>query len=350
MRTTPIGDAALGPDHPCYVIAEAGVNHDGNLEIARSLVHAAREAGADAVKFQLFRGAEVASASAPKAEYQLAVTDPAESQRAMLEALELPDTAFAELANEAARAGIDFLCTAYSEHALDVLEAIGVPAFKFASAQIVELPLIAHAAAKGRTLLISTGMATLDEIAEALEAAKGGGDPPVVLLQCTTDYPSVLEDANTRTIPALAERFGVPVGYSDHTIGDVAAVAAVACGAVLIEKHLTLDRSRPGPDHSSSLEPDEFASLLHRIRETEAALGSDVKEPTPHERANTFGMRRSLFAAEDIPAGTLIERRHVTLRRPASGLHPRELGQILGGRAAVDIAADTPLTADHFTR
>jgi N,N'-diacetyllegionaminate synthase len=342
-----IGEHVVGRAAPCYVIAEAGVNHDGDVEKAIRLVREAQAAGADAVKFQLFHGDDLASDDAPKAGYQIAVTDPAESQLSMLKALELPDDTFGLLADEARRVGIDFLCTAYSEHGIEVLERIGVPAFKLASAQIIELPLIARIAEVGRPLLISTGMATLDEIDAALETVRRFGNPPVVLLQCTADYPSLTEEANLRVIPALAERYHIPVGYSDHTLGKIAAVCAVALGAVVLEKHLTLDRMASGPDHRSSLEPGSFANLLRAVREVEAALGRSEKEPTARERGNIFAMRRSLFAAETIPAGTLIERRHVALRRPASGLPPSALDQVVGSRATVEIPAGTPLRREH---
>ncbi len=337
----------MGPGQRCYVIAEAGVNHDGRLDDARELVRAAHASGADAVKFQLFRAAELVAADAPKAQYQRQTTDPGESQLAMLEKLELPVGAFVELAALARQLGIAFLCSGYSAGALDALDEIDVPAFKLASAQIVEPALLAQAARKGRPLLISIGMATLEEIERALAVVRANGDPPVALLQCTTEYPAPIEDANLRTIPALAARFDVPVGFSDHTSGETACIAAVALGAVVVEKHLTLDNARPGPDHAASLEPDRFAALVRAVRETEAALGSADRLPTPRERDNAFHMRRSLHAAVRIPAGTRIEAVHVTLRRPADGLPPDDFERVVGATAAADIESDSPLTADN---
>jgi len=345
-----IGDRLVGPGRPCFVVAEAGVNHDGDLAAAKQLVRAAAEARADCVKFQLFKAEEVASAAAPKAAYQLETTDPGESQLAMLKRLELAEDALPELVDEARRAGLEFLCSCYSERELDLLADLGVPAFKFASAQIVELPFLSYAARQGKPILLATGMATLDEIEEAIATVRGQGDPSVVLLQCTTNYPAPLEDANLRAIATMAKRFGVPVGYSDHTLGDTAAIASVACGAVVLEKHLTLDRALPGPDHRSSLEPDEFEMLVRRVREVEAVLGSDRKEPAPSERANAERMRRSLFAAADIPAGTTITADHLVTRRPYIGLPPRLLPEVVGSTAKVDIPSDTPISLDLLTR
>jgi N-acetylneuraminate synthase/N,N'-diacetyllegionaminate synthase len=333
----------------CTVVAEAGVNHNGDFELALRLVEAAAGAGADVVKFQLFRAEEVASAQAPKAGYQLRTTGADESQLEMLKALELPHEDFPRLVEEARRHGIGFLSTCYSADEFDLLDGAGVEAFKFASAQIVELPLIDHAARKGKWMIVSSGMATMPEIEEALQTIRAGGDPPVVLLQCTTSYPSAIEDANLRAIPTLREAFGVPVGYSDHTPDDTAAVAAVALGAVLIEKHLTLDRSLPGPDHAASLDPDGFAAMVRRIRDAEAALGSDAKAPTAGELENAYTMRRSLFAVVDIPAGTVLRPEHVAMRRPYSGLPPRLLPEIIGAAARVDIPAGTPIMREQLS-
>ena len=330
----------------CTIVAEAGVNHDGDFERAVQLVEAAAEAGADVVKFQLFRAEEVASELAPKAGYQLRTTGAAGSQVDMLRALELPPDAFPRLLAEARRRALGFLATCYAENELDLLDDAGVEAFKFASAQIVELPLLTHAARKGKLLIVSTGMASVAEIEEALATIRAAGDPPVVLLQCTTNYPSRVDEANLRAIATLRETFGVPVGYSDHTEGDAAAVAAVALGAVLLEKHLTLDRSLPGPDHAASLDPAQFAAMVGRVREAEAALGSAEKEPAPGELENAFTMRRSLFAVYDIPAGTAIRREQLGMRRPYAGLPPRLLAEVVGTTARIDIAAGTPITHD----
>jgi N,N'-diacetyllegionaminate synthase len=338
-----IGEHMIGPGEPCFVIAEAGVNHNGDPDLALELVRAAAAAGVDAVKFQLFRAEDVVTGESPKARYQLETTDPNESQFAMLKSLELPLDAYPRLMQAAAGLGLTFLCTCYSPDEIDYLDELGVPAFKFASALIVELPLLRHAAGKDKPLLLSTGMATLDEIRAAVELAHDM-DVEVALFQCTTDYPTDPGDANLRVIGTLATEFGVPVGYSDHTVGDAVALAAVACGACMLEKHFTLDRKLAGPDHSASLEPAQFAELVRRVRDVERALGSDVKKPTKSELENATAMRRSLVAARPIPAGTLITADLVTLKRPATGLPPGSIDTIVGSRARVDIAPDTHLT------
>lgn len=338
-----IGRRRVGRGEPCYVIAEAGVNHDGDLDRALMLVQAARDAGADAVKFQLFRADDVATATAPKAEYQTRTTDAEEPQVEMLRALELPDGAFVRLAAEARSVGIDFLCTPYSERDAGVLAPL-VPAFKVASALLVEPRFLVHLASFGKPLLLSTGMATLDEVREAL--APLGGD--VILLQCTTEYPAPVADANVRAMATLEREFAVPVGFSDHTTGDAAALAAVALGACVLEKHFTLDRTLPGPDHRASLEPDELAALIRDVREVEAALGSSEKRPTAIETENRARMRRSIVAAADIAAGATLAASHLALKRPGDGMPPRMLDDVIGKTTRVAIARDTQLSPDLF--
>jgi N,N'-diacetyllegionaminate synthase len=339
-----IGGRRVGPGQPCYLVAEAGVNHDGDLDRALMLVRAARDAGADAVKFQLFRADDLATATAPKAEYQTRTTGAEEPQAEMLRALELPDAAFARLADEARAVGVDFLCAPYSQRDADVLARL-VPAFKVASALLVEPRFLAHLASFGKPLLLSTGMATMDEIRDALEIVRGHD---VVLLQCTTEYPAAVADANVRAMATLEREFAVAVGFSDHTTGDTAALAAIALGACVLEKHFTLDRTLPGPDHSASLEPDELAALVRKVRDVEAALGSPDKRPTAGEIANRGRMRRSIVTAVDIPAGTTLTEAHLALKRPGDGLSPRMLDDVIGRTARVDIARDTQLSSDLF--
>lgn len=335
----------LNDSGSCTIVAEAGVNHDGNFERAVQLIDAAAEVGADVVKFQLFRAEDIATDFAPKAPYQRRTTGDG-AQIDMLRSLELPPDAFPVLFEEARRRGLGFLATCYGADELDLLDEAGVEAFKFASAQIVELPHLAHAARKGKPLIVSTGMATMTEITEALGTIRDAGDPPVILLQCTTNYPARVDEANVRVIQGLRKRFGLPVGFSDHTLGDAAAIAAVVLGAVMLEKHLTLDRSLPGPDHSASLEPAEFAAMVRRVRDAEAALGSPEKAPAPHELDNAYVMRRSLFAVVDIRAGARIEAAHIGMRRPYAGLPPRYLSEVVGSTAQVEIPAGTPITRE----
>lgn len=334
---------SFGTATRAYVIAEAGVNHNGSLDLARRLVLAAKEAGADAVKFQTFKAERVAQAGAPKADYQLRNTDGAESQIEMLRKLELPATAHAELIALCRDTGIEFLSTPYNEEDIDFLHGLGVRAFKLASIHCVEPHILRYAARTGRHLIVSTGMATLAEVKQAVEALRGVGHEDFTLLQCTTNYPSRVEDANVRVIPALHAAFGCAVGYSDHTQTDVSCIAAIALGATMIEKHFTLDQTLPGPDHTSAAEPAEFAALVRKIRDTEAALGSGVKEPCEAERANTVNMRRSLVARRAIARGERISEALLTCQRPATGLSPMLIGEITGRTAAVSIPAGTQI-------
>lgn len=331
----------FGKSGRAYIIAEAGVNHNGSLDLARRLVISAKEAGADAVKFQTFKAERVAQASAPKADYQLRNTDRGESQIEMLRKLELPDSAHAELIALCRELGIEFLSTPYNEEDIDFLHGLGVRAFKLASIHCVEPHILRYAARTGRHLIVSTGMATLDDVGKAVAAMRGVGHEDFTLLQCTTNYPSAVADANLRVIPLLRSEFNCAIGYSDHTQSDVSSIAAVALGATMIEKHFTLDKSMPGPDHTSAAEPAEFADLVQKIRASESALGSGIKEPCAAEMANAANMRRSLVARADIARGTVITEAMLTCRRPTNGISPLRVAEIAGRSAAVDIPAGT---------
>ena len=338
-----LGGRPIGEGRAPFVIAEAGVNHNGDLGLALELVRRARACGADCVKFQTFSAARLVTRAAPKAEYQARVTDAAESQFAMLERLELSPEAHERIMAECRAQGILFLSTPYGPEDADLLERLGVAGFKIASSQLTEPAYLAHVARKGRPVILSTGMATLAEVAEGLAAVRGAGNDQVVLLQCTTNYPSRIEDANLNAMATLRAAFGAPVGYSDHTRGIVAAVAATALGACVIEKHFTLDPALPGPDHSASADPAELARLVTAVREAHAALGSAEKRPSEVERRNAVGMRRSIVAARAIEAGAVLTADMLTLKRPATGLAPRLLPLVTGRTARRDIAADTPL-------
>ena len=338
-----IGRRAIGAGQPCFVIAEAGVNHNGDVGVAEELVVEAKRAGADCVKFQTFSAARVASPAAPKAAYQLRTTDGSESQLDMLRKLELDADAHARLAAACEREGILFLSTPYGIEDVDLLESLGVPAYKVASALLVEPDLLGRIAATGKPVLLSTGLATLAEVAEAVEVLRAAGADELVVLQCTTDYPAASADVNLRAMQTMSAELGVLPGYSDHTVGAATAIAAVALGAVVLEKHFTLDRTLPGPDQATSADPHELRELVHAVRDVEAALGSGRKEPTESERANVVEMRRSLVATQAIPAGAVIEAGMVAPKRPATGIPPRELGNVVGRLAKVAIEADEPL-------
>ncbi len=286
-----------------FVIAEAGVNHNGSLDLARQLVAAAKETGADAVKFQTFRAEALVVHGAQKAAYQRRTTDAEESQFDMLRRLELDAHAHADLMAYCRQVGIAFLSSPFDESSADMLDAMGVERFKLGSGELTNLPLLGHVARKGKPLIMSTGMATLGEVETALATFREHGGTDVTLLHCVTEYPCPTEQVNLRAMLTLRAAFDVPVGYSDHTEGINIPIAAAAIGARIIEKHFTLDRRMEGPDHKASLEPGEFARMVHAIREVSLALGDGIKRPAACEMANIPVARKSLVAARAIPAG-----------------------------------------------
>ncbi|MCK6453711.1 MAG: N-acetylneuraminate synthase [Alphaproteobacteria bacterium] len=346
------------------IIAEAGVNHNGSLDRALALVDVAAEAGADIVKFQTFRAEALASAAAPKAAYQAANTGEAGAQLAMLRALELDEAAHRRLAAHAAARGIEFLSTAFDEASLDLVLSLGVKRLKVPSGEITNAPLMLKMARSGLPILLSTGMADLGEIETALGVlAFGYAAPPeaapsaaafrvarmgdagkralaerVTVLHCTSQYPAPVAEVNLRAMATIAQRFGLPVGYSDHTEGIAVATAAVALGAGVIEKHFTLDRTLPGPDHRASLEPGELKAMVAAIRAVELALGSPDKRPTPSERPNIAVARKSLVAARPIARGETFTPDNLTALRPGGGRSPLEYWSLIGQTAERDYA------------
>ena len=329
-----------------FIIAEAGVNHNGDLNMAFQLVDKAVEIGADCVKFQTFKASQIVTASSPKANYQLQVTDKNESQFEMLKKLELQKEDFAKIKSYCETKDILFLSTPYNKEDALLLHEIGVSAFKIASGQLVELPFLKYVASFGKKMIISTGMANLSEVFSAVEAIRSVGNHEIVVLQCNTDYPSKIEDTNLRAMVNMCNAMGVEVGYSDHVPENYACYAAVALGACMIEKHFTLDKKLPGPDHSCSLEPAEFKELIQGIRSVEKCLGDGVKKPSASEIKNTFGMRRSLVANQDLIAGTLLSEEHIGFKRPANGLSPNYLEEIIGKTLLKDLKKDDPFTKD----
>jgi N,N'-diacetyllegionaminate synthase len=343
INNRPIGEGQL-----CYVIAEAGVNHNGSLDLAHQLVQSARQAGADCVKFQTFRADRLLSGRAPKANYQLRTTNPGESQNEMLRKLEMPDSWHFELATACRQQGVDFLSTPYSFEDVDFLDSMDVAAFKLASIHCAEPAFVQYVASKRRPMILATGMATLGEVDAAVRAAREAGNEQVVLLQCTTDYPSRPQDANLRAMQLMNRAFGLPVGYSDHTETPTACIASIALGACMIEKHFTLDRSMPGPDHAASFDPAQFGLLVKAIREAESVLGSGLKEPCDAERQNMKTMRRSLAARRDLAEGDILDRDAIALMRPASGLKPALLPELLGLRLRRPVKAGQLLSIEDF--
>lgn len=341
-----LGGKRIGPGNPCFVIAEAGVNHNGHIDLARELVRLAARAGADAIKFQTFSAERLVTASAPKAAYQAVRTDPAESQREMLKRLELGTEEHRLLMADCRREGILFLSSAFDEDSADLLEGLGVAAYKVPSGEITNLPYLRHLARKQRCLIVSTGMSTLDEVGEAVAAIRAAAEVPLVLLHCVSLYPAPAAASNLRAMATLRRAFDVPVGYSDHSEGWAVTLAAVALGADMIEKHFTTDRTLPGPDHATSLEPDEFQTLVESIHAVGTALGDGTKRPIPEESVTAAVARKSVVAAADIPAGALIVREMLTVKRPGTGITPGKLEWVVGRHARIAIAAGSVITAE----
>ena len=334
---------------PVFVIAEAGVNHNGDIAMALRLCDAARSAGADAVKFQTFRAQDLVLPGAPTAAYQARETGE-HDQFAMLRKLELSKAQHETIKAHCEAIGIEFFSTPFSTGAVDMLVELGVRRIKLPSGELTHKALVDRAAATRLPLLVSTGMATMDEIAEALQwiAAARGSLDDVTVLHCTSAYPAPDAALNLNALRSMARDLGVAVGYSDHSLGIEAPLAAVALGASVIEKHLTLDRKLPGPDHSASLEPQEFGRMVAGIRRVALMLGDGVKAPTAEERDTARVARRSVAAATDIASGTVITGDMLVCRRPANGIAPRDMARVVGRVAAAAIPAGTVLRWDQL--
>jgi N-acetylneuraminate synthase len=336
----------VGPGHPCFIIAEAGVNHNGDIQLAHRLIDAAVEAGADAVKFQTFTTERVISRDAPKANYQVETTGSEESQFDMVKALELPREAFAELMAHCQERNILFLSTPFDHESIELLAGLGVEAFKIASGEITNLPLLEHVARNGKPMFVSTGMANIGEVETAVRTIKQAGNPDKVLLHCVSNYPAEPADVNLRAMDTMARAFGVPVGYSDHTLGLEVPLAAVALGASVIEKHFTLDCSMTGPDHRASLEPDELKRLVSGIRVVQESLGHGRKEPAASEANTASVARKSLVAARALTAGTVLTEDMIDIKRPGHGLPPSVRLNLVGRTVRIDVAEDTLFSLD----
>lgn len=338
---TPVGGGAR-----CYVIAEAGANHNRDLGIARELIDVAAEAGADAVKFQVYSGKTLYSTKTPKFTYLEGVSD--KETHEILEDAALPREWIPQLAEHCAARGVTFFATPFDARAVEELGAAGVPAMKIASFELVDLDLIRVAAGAGVPLLLSTGMATYGEIEEALVAAAEGGASDVALLRCASLYPAPPEIMNLRAMETLRRAFGVPVGLSDHTTGIAVPTAAAGLGMEILEKHFTLSRRMEGPDHPFALEPGELAAMIAAVREAESALGDGrLHGPSDAEAKEMYRLaRRSIVAAAAIPAGTVISREHLAVKRPGFGIKPKYIDAVVGRTAKVDIEQDDILLWD----
>jgi len=341
-----VGPVLIGADHPCFVIAEAGVNHNGSVETALQLVDAAADASADAVKFQMFRAENVASSTATKAAYQEG-SDGA-SQVEMLKGLELTIGEFQRVRAHCDKRGILFLASPFDAESVDALLRMGVPALKVSSGELTNLPFLRAIAAQGVPVILSTGMGSWTEVDEAVQTIRDVSAVPLILLHCVSCYPAREEDTNLRAMSSLRSAFGVPVGLSDHTRGTEVACAAVASGAAVIEKHFTLDRTMKGPDHAASLEPDELREMIAGIRRAEVLLGSGEKVCTAGEREIAGVARRSLVACRDIAAREELAEDMVEILRPGTGLPPRELRSLLGKTCIRSIRKGELLALDMF--
>lgn len=336
----------MSNNHHTLIIAEAGVNHNGDIELAKRLIDVASDVGADLVKFQTFSAERLATQSAPKADYQNQTTDQVESQFAMLKQLELSMQMHEVLIAHCQQRNIGFFSTGFDIQSLDYLASLGAERFKIPSGEITNLPYLRHVGGFGKPVILSTGMATLGEIEAALEALETAGTPRthITALHCNTEYPTPMQDVNLRAMCSIRDALGVAIGYSDHTSGIEVPIAAVALGATVIEKHLTLDRNLPGPDHKASLNPDEFAAMVSAIRNIEQAMGDGIKRPSPSEAKNKPIARKSLVAAKQIRAGEQFTAENVTAKRPGSGISPMRWDEVVGRVAARDFAADELIT------
>lgn len=324
------------------IIAEAGVNHNGDMELAKQLIDAAADAGADIVKFQTFSAEQLATHNSPKADYQGKTTDDSESQFSMLKRLELSSAMHEDLIAYCRSKKIDFFSTGFDIESLNYLASLGAERFKIPSGEITNLPYLRHVGAFGKPVILSTGMSSLGEIEAALEVLEAAGTSraKITVLHCNTEYPTPMQDVNLNAMCSIHNAFGVSVGYSDHTQGIEVPIAAVALGATVIEKHLTLDRNLPGPDHMASLVPIEFASMVSAIRNIEQAIGDGIKRPSASEIKNKPIVRKSLVAIKPICSGECFSVENVGVKRPGGGISPMRWDEVMGCVAGRDFAAD----------
>ncbi|MFC2010257.1 N-acetylneuraminate synthase [Chloroflexota bacterium] len=341
-----LSDRVIGEREPCFIIAEAGINHNGDINLAKEMIDTAKKAGADAVKFQTFQTGEIATRSAKKAEYQRRLTGKVESQYEMLEKLEITEGDFKVLFAQAQKEDILFLSSPFDKKSVDLLDSMGVAAFKIASGEITNLLLLEYIALKKKPVILSTGMATIDEIEEALATLRQNSLNQILLLHCVSAYPAKAEDMNLKVMETLNRIFQLPVGLSDHTLGIAISVAAVVLGACVIEKHFTLDKNLPGPDHKASLEPVEFVQMVNAIRDVEKAIGDGEKRLTKEEEENKLAVRRRIVAATNIPRGIVITDSMLKFKRSYSGLEVIKLKEVLGRITLKPIKQEEGLTPD----
>lgn len=334
-----INKKKIGYHEPCFIIAEAGINHNGKLKLAKRLVQEAAKAGADAIKFQTFKASSVVIKNFGMASYAKKINGKKLSQLDLLKKFELDYEKFKQIKKYCDDYDIIFLSTPHSFDAIDFLENL-VPAYKFGSGDITNIFSLQHAAGKGKPIIIGTGMSTIREIKTAIENIKAKNNNQIVALHCTTNYPCPIEEANLKAITTMQNELNCLVGYSDHTQGCLAAIIAVSIGACVVEKHFTLDRSLPGPDHKASIEPKEFKNFIEKIRTTEIMLGSEEKKPTKSEKKIMKYVRKSIVAKKFIPKGTVISHEMITIKRPGTGLKPSQIKNLIGKKTKRNISRD----------
>lgn len=333
------------------IIAEAGVNHNGDINLAKKLIDVAADAGVDYVKFQTFKAEKLVSKSAKKAEYQERnIGDGDDSQFAMLKRLELDEEAHHLLIDYCKAKGVRFLSTAFDLDSIDLLTTLGIDLFKIPSGEITNYPYLKKIGATGKSIIVSTGMSDLNEIKDAVLLLKESGaeDKDITVLHCNTEYPTPMQDVNLKAMQTIASELNVPVGYSDHTLGIEVPIAAVALGAVCIEKHFTLDRTMPGPDHKASLEPVELKAMVTAIRNIEKALGDGLKSASDSELKNKDIARKSIHLVKDLPSGHILEESDLIMKRPGNGISPMELPKIIGLKVKRDLEEDSMLKWDDL--
>lgn len=342
-KTVNIGDKKIGEREPCFIVAEVGVNHNGDIKLAKKLVDAAKQSGADAVKFQTFKTENLVTRDAPPAEYQKKYALVA-SQYGMLKKLELSEAEFRELSSYCGKKKIIFLSTPFDSQSAEFLYKLGVPAFKISSGDLTNVPLLKQIAKYDRPIILSTGMSSIKEIGNAVKVINSVGNKELILLHCTSSYPADIGDVNLRAMDTLRDKFGTLVGYSDHTEGIEISIVACARGARIIEKHFTLNKSLRGPDHAASIEPEEFKTMVSSIRRVEISLGSGLKKITSKEKLTRDVVRKSIVTAVRVPKGTKLKKEMLTIKRPGTGIPPEYFDKILGKKTKIDIGRDRVLT------
>lgn len=346
-----IGNKFIGENQPVFIIAEAGVNHNGNLKIAQKLIDAAAAAGADAVKFQTFKAEQVVTTEGEMAAYQKKNIGKIESQLEMLKKLELPESFYKPLVKHCRKKNIIFLSTPHgSFSSADLLRRLKVPAFKFGSGDLTNLPVLAYAAKFAKPMILGTGMATLAEVQTAIDVIKKAGNNKIIILHCTTNYPCPLNEVNLRAMLTMKQKLPVLVGYSDHTRGINVPIMAASLGACLIEKHFTLDKNMPGPDHRASLVPTELKAMVQAVRQVNIILGLPVKKPTKSENKISQSARKSLVSLVAVNKGDKFTVQNLGIKRPGTGLAPKYYYEVIGRAAKKDIAADTLIRKEYYDK